>query len=127
MIGDTVRRTIDMVKGVCVHHGIEPLMTVTSVSDRCFDLTVPILFPQSDETRIADARRCFRQLLHEGRQIGVAPYRTGAESMTLLTEPTPYWRMVSTIKESVDPNQIVAPVGIRPSVRPRWLEAAPVS
>jgi 4-cresol dehydrogenase (hydroxylating) len=80
---------------VCVDHAIEPLITLTSVSNRCFDLTVPILFPRTDEARTNDARRCFRQLFDEGRNIGVAPYRMGPETMTLLVEPSPYWHMVS--------------------------------
>ena len=109
MNGETVRGTVDTVRRVCADHSIEPLINMTSVSDRCFDLTVPILFPQHDGTRTAEARRCFRQLFRTGRDIGVAPYRMGIEGMTLLLEPSPYWNMVSTIKQAIDPHQIMAP------------------
>jgi hypothetical protein len=29
--------------------------------------------------------------------------------MPLLVEPSPYWRMVSTLKQAIDPHQIIAP------------------
>jgi 4-cresol dehydrogenase (hydroxylating) flavoprotein subunit len=128
MNGETARRTVDMVRRVCKDHAIEPLITLTSLSDRCFDMTVPILFPQHDGERTADADRCFRQLFRDGREIGVAPYRMGVEAMTLLVEPSPYWRTVSAIKQAIDPHQIMAPgrysncklppaTSIRPPVR----------
>jgi FAD/FMN-containing dehydrogenase len=109
MDSDTVRQTVDMVRTVCTDHAIEPLITLTSVSDRCFDVTVPILFPQHDPARTAEAYRCFWQLLDDGREIGVAPYRMGVEAMTLLVEASPYWRMVAALKRAVDPHQILAP------------------
>jgi 4-cresol dehydrogenase (hydroxylating) flavoprotein subunit len=109
MNGETVRRTVDMVRRVCTDHAIEPLITLTSLSDRCFDMTVPILFPQHDEERTAEAYRCFRQLFRNGCEIGVAPYRMGVEAMTLIMEPSPYWRTVSAIKQAIDPHQIMAP------------------
>jgi hypothetical protein len=105
----TVTRTVDMVRTVCIDHEIEPLITLTSLSDRCFDMTVPILFPKHDGERAAEAHRCFRRLFLGGREIGVAPYRMGVEAMALLVEPSPYWRTVSALKEAIDPHQIMAP------------------
>jgi hypothetical protein len=109
MKGETVARTVDMVRRVCKDHAIEPLITLTSMSDRCFDVTVPILFPQHVANRSAEAHRCYRQLFCTGREIGIAPYRIGIEAMTMLLEPSPFWRMVSTIKQALDPHQIIAP------------------
>ena len=77
MSGKTVRRTIDMVRRVCKNYAIEPLVTLTSLSDRCFDMTVPVLFPEHDGDRTAEAYRCFRQLFREGCEIGVAPLPDG--------------------------------------------------
>ena len=109
MNGGAVRRAVDMVRRVCKDHAIEPLITLTSLSDRCFDMTVPILFSQQDGERTAEAYRCFRQLFRDGCEIGVAPYRMGVEAMTLLVEPSPYWGMVSALKQAIDPHQIIAP------------------
>jgi FAD/FMN-containing dehydrogenase len=109
MNDETVRRTVDMVRRVCRDHAIEPLITLTSLSDRCFDMTVPILFPQHDEGRTTDAYHCFRQLFRDGCEIGVVPYRIGIESLDLLVKPTSYWRTVSALKQAIDPHQIMAP------------------
>jgi hypothetical protein len=106
---DKVRDTVAMVRKVCAEHKIEPLMTLTSLSSRCFDLTLPILFSQTDAAQTAKARRCFEQLFAEGQQLGVAPYRVGIETMPLLVQPSPYWRLVSALKAAVDPDQIIAP------------------
>jgi 4-cresol dehydrogenase (hydroxylating) flavoprotein subunit len=104
-----IRNAVDMIQRVCKENKIEPLMTLTSLSNRCFDLTVPILFSQGDRAQTEDARRCFQQLFREGQKIGVAPYRVGVEAMPLLVQPTPYWQLVSSLKAAVDPHNIIAP------------------
>jgi 4-cresol dehydrogenase (hydroxylating) flavoprotein subunit len=104
-----VRNAVDTVERVCKENSIEPLMTLTALSNRCFDLTVPILFSQEDSAQTDDARRCYRQLFKEGQQVGVAPYRVGIEGMPLLVQATPYWQLVSSLKGAVDPENIMAP------------------
>jgi 4-cresol dehydrogenase (hydroxylating) flavoprotein subunit len=52
---EIVRGTVDMVRKVCLEHKIEPLMTLTALSNRCFDLTLPILFSQKDAVQAAGA------------------------------------------------------------------------
>jgi 4-cresol dehydrogenase (hydroxylating) flavoprotein subunit len=101
--------TVEMVRKVCAEHKMEPLMTLTALSNRCFDLTLPILFSQKDAGQVERARRCFEQLFAEGQKIGVAPYRVGVEAMPLLVQPCSYWRLVSMLKVAVDPEQIMAP------------------
>jgi 4-cresol dehydrogenase (hydroxylating) len=91
-------------------HGMEPLITLTSLSDRCFDSTVPLLFDRdrSDEAARADA--CHRQLLEAGQREGFVPYRLGVQSMRQMIDPeAPCWRMVAALKRAMDPHDILAP------------------
>ena len=48
---DRVSRYVDMVENICVAHGIEPLITLTSLSNRCFDSSVPLLFDRNDASQ----------------------------------------------------------------------------
>lgn len=105
----TVREAVAMVRRVCLEHRIEPLMTLTSLSSRCFDLTVPIVFAQKNAAQTARARRCFDDLFAQGQQIGIAPYRVGIEAMSSLVRPSPYWQLVAALKAAVDPDRIMAP------------------
>jgi len=106
---EIVRNTVDMIRRVCLEYKIELLMTLTALSSRCFDLTLPILLAQKDAGQADGARRCFEQLFAEGKQLGVAPYRVGVEAMPLLVQSSSYWRLVSALKAAIDPEQIMAP------------------
>ena len=99
-----------MVHDVCFAHGIEPLITLTSLSDRCFDSTVPLLFDRSDAEQLARATACFEALFVAGRSQGWVPYRLGVHSMSRVTgTASTFWDLVGTIKSAIDPDQIIAP------------------
>jgi 4-cresol dehydrogenase (hydroxylating) flavoprotein subunit len=119
MIPDRVRRYVDMVSEVCAGHGIEPLITLTSLSDRCFDSSVPLLFDRRDADQTARAQSCYRALLEAGRKEGLLPYRLSIDSMSWLTRSdAPCWEMVAAIKSVLDPGDIIAPGRYAPLVRP---------
>jgi 4-cresol dehydrogenase (hydroxylating) len=110
MVPGTVRTYVDRVEGVCTAHGIEPLITLTSLSSRCFDSTVPLLFDPSDASEVQRAHACFRELFEAGRRLGCLPYRSGIHSMPLFTgQDTPFWRTVRGLKSVLDPHGILAP------------------
>ena len=49
--------------------GSEPLITLTSLSDRCFDSSVPLLFDGRSSADNERAQRCFDMLFDEGSDI----------------------------------------------------------
>ncbi len=107
---EAVARYREMVERICPEHGIEPLITFTSISPRCFDSTVPILFDRSDAVATARARACYDALLAAGRQQGFFPYRLHVDAMSALIDAdTPHWRMALKIKQALDPQGIIAP------------------
>lgn len=119
MIPARVGRYVDMVGEVCVGHGIEPLITLTSLSDRCFDSSVPLLFDRRDADQTARAQSCYRALLEAGRKDGFLPYRMGVDLMSWLTcSDAPCWEMVTAIKSALDPGNIIAPGRYAPLLRP---------
>ncbi|WP_417566846.1 FAD-binding oxidoreductase [Marinobacter sp.] len=108
--GKDVRRYINMIERICPQYGINPLITLTTINDRCFDSTVPLLFDRSDAEATARANDCYRALYTEGQQQGFLPYRLNIDAMdTLHTGDSAFSRLASQLKAAVDPNFILAP------------------
>lgn len=105
-----VRAYSDMVKRIAVAHGIEPLITFTSISDRLFDSTVPIIFRREDEEGLARATACYQSLLQEGRVSGFFPYRVGINTMpTLASLQSDSLRFHTRLRQAVDPDNLLSP------------------
>ncbi len=110
MVPERVRRYVGIVHEVCIAHAVEPLITLTSLSDRCFDSSVPLLFDRTDPAAAARAQSCYRALLDAGERDGFLPYRIGVEAMDWFARPgRPYWDLITAIKSAIDPQRILAP------------------
>jgi 4-cresol dehydrogenase (hydroxylating) flavoprotein subunit len=106
---DDVRRYADLVQQVCTSYGIEPMITLTALSDRCFDSTVPLTFQHSNSDEVARANACHRDLFEAGKRQGFVPYRVGSGHMDLVVEDSTFWSVVATLKRALDPNDVIAP------------------
>jgi FAD/FMN-containing dehydrogenase len=107
---DTVRRYLDFVVATMRRHGFEPLVTLTTLSERCFDSSVPLLFDAGSADACRRARACYMDLLEAGRAFGFLPYRVHIDAMSWLTEQrSMHWEIVEKIKRAVDPVGIIAP------------------
>lgn len=101
---------VQMVLDITKIYKIEPLITLTSLSNRCFDSTVPILFDLESAEKIDDANNCYWSLLNEGCKHGYLPYRVGIQAMSWLSkDQTTYWELVRELKKTIDPDSIVSP------------------
>lgn len=107
---ERVSEYVTMVEAIMKEYRLEPLITFTSISDRCFDSTVPLLFDvASDESR-ANAQACYQALFEAGKERGFLPYRVGIQAMDKLSESgDTYWQLVRKIKDALDPDAILAP------------------
>lgn len=126
MTAEAARRYVNMVNEVCPRFGIDPLITLTTISERCFDSTVPILFdPNTDADR---AHACYRALLEEGQKRGFFPYRMNLQSMGFYAdrEDSVYWETVSKIKSALDPKGMMAPGRYHPMAPSRDMESEPI-
>ncbi|PHQ26372.1 FAD-linked oxidase [Marinobacter guineae] len=116
--GKDVRRYINMIERICPQYGINPLITLTTVNDRCFDSTVPLLFDRRDAEATARANDCYRALYNEGQKEGFLPYRLNIDAMdTLNTGGSAFSRLASQLKAAVDPNFILAPGRYVPRIK----------
>lgn len=105
-----VRSYLDMVTRVTQTHGIEPLATLTSISDKLFDSTVPLLFDRDDAQAVAAASACYEELFREGRSLGFFPYRVGVDAMKMLSGfQSDSLAFHARLRETLDPDNLIAP------------------
>ncbi|EMI44578.1 FAD-binding oxidoreductase [Rhodopirellula sp. SWK7] len=111
MKSEDVDRYVEMVTRVCTDHGIEPLITLTSLSERLFDSTVPILYQPRQAGATERAHACYASLCKEGKSLGYLPYRVGTRSMQNATNSTDgsHWDLVNKLKQAVDPDHLISP------------------
>ena len=116
--GKDVRRYTDMIERICPQYGVNPLITLTTVNDRCFDSTVPLLFDRRDANATARANDCYRALFEAGQKEGFLPYRLNIDAMGILnTGDSAFSRFASQLKAAVDPNFILAPGRYVPRIK----------
>jgi 4-cresol dehydrogenase (hydroxylating) len=115
----SVRDYVHLVERVCREHRMEPLITLTSISERCFDSSVPLLFDKNDPDESARAEQTYRVLFEAGRSLGYIPYRYGVEHMPMLLDAKiTAWDVVHRLKQALDPSGIVSPGRYDPAIRP---------
>ncbi len=106
-----VRTYVDMVREITPRYGIEPLITFTSVSDKLFDSTVPLVFWRDKPDVASSANACYQELLAEGRARGWFPYRLGIEAManleTISMGITNTFRL--RLRREFDPHDLLSP------------------
>lgn len=114
--GTDARRYTEMIGRICPQYGVNPLITLTTINDRCFDSTVPLLFDRNDPDATAKANECYRALYRAGQEEGFLPYRLNVNAMDILnTSGTTYSRLSSHFKAAIDPNHILSPGRYVPS------------
>ena len=104
-----LRRLVTHVRSICPKYGIEPMVTFTSLRHDTVDSTIPIVFDLHNHQAQADANACLQELVSEGLQIGLVPYRLNiAQQQQLLDKNTVFWDWVGRLKATTDPKQILA-------------------
>jgi FAD/FMN-containing dehydrogenase len=110
MTPEGVRSFVEHVEAVMPGAGFEPLVTLTSLSDRCFGSNVPVLFDMAVPEASDAAHGCYLRLLEEGAKRGFLPYRVAIGSMDWLMHQAPeHWAVVDRLKRAIDPQGLMAP------------------
>lgn len=107
---EKVRTFIAMVEDICPRFGINPLITLTTMSGACFDSTIPIIF--DPETETAQAQACAAALIKAGSERGFPVYRMNIDAMKQFLGERgndPCWKLIGQIKKTIDPDGIIAP------------------
>ena len=107
---ESVRRYLDFLVPTMRKHALEPLVTLTSLSERCFDSSVPLIFDRGSEAATRRAQACYMELLEAGSRLGYVPYRVHVDAMSWLTKgPSVHWDLAERLKAAADPHAIIEP------------------
>ena len=105
-----VQAFIQIVEPIFKWHGFEPCITLTTVTHRAFDCTLPVLYNKEDPEETERASACYRDVLRSCMDAGYVPYRVGIQSMEeLVGREDRFWEVVAVIKKTLDPNGILSP------------------
>ena len=99
-----------IIQSVFEHYDFEPAVTFTLLTERSMSCIISISYDRSIEGEDERAQACHNELLQKMTDVGYYPYRLGIQSMNGLPEPEPaYTKFISTIKTSLDPENILSP------------------
>lgn len=109
-----VRVYLDLLQSVMRQHGFEPLITLTSLNDRLFDSSVPLLFDRDDAVAVERAHRCHGELLRKCAAEGFFPYRLGVPGFDALrggsaVDAAQVPALHMRLRAALDPNDILSP------------------
>jgi 4-cresol dehydrogenase (hydroxylating) len=94
---------------ILLRHGFEPLLSITLNTDRSIICVISLTFDREIPGEDERARRCSRELESELAASGYLPYRLGIQSMDQMNSSGAHGRLLSAIKNFVDPGNILAP------------------
>lgn len=96
---------------ICLKYNFDPIITFISISERCFDCTMPILFDRNNPNEVNRAYLCRDELFKMAQELQVFPHRMDIDiSRKLFTQSTDTSvQMYKKIKIALDPQGIFAP------------------
>jgi 4-cresol dehydrogenase (hydroxylating) len=90
-------------------HGFEPMLSLSLVSDRALTCVVSIGYDRDVPGEDDRALQCYRELVERLIASGYHSYRLGIQSAAEMADKDSYAALLSTLKQSLDPNGILAP------------------
>lgn len=82
--------------------------TLNTLNDSVVEAVISLSFDKA--TQAVDAQACLKKLYADLAKENYLPYRLNIDNMQdYIDESTPYWKAVKAIKESLDPNGVLAP------------------
>lgn len=109
MRGKDVETFVALIESVCRKWEMEPLITLTTLSPRCFGATLPLLFDPAMPEQCRNAQACLDELTKRGRDQGLVAYRLASWHMEAFTRTRAGGNLIDTLKRALDPDQIIAP------------------
>jgi len=107
--GESVTELVIIAEGTLLECGFEPMISLTMITERSVACVISIAYDREINGEDHKAMECYRQLQGRLTSHGFYPYRLGIQSMNLLDSDTARASFLSALKNSIDPNNILAP------------------
>jgi 4-cresol dehydrogenase (hydroxylating) flavoprotein subunit len=108
--GKDVKTIVDIVYETLTRYGFEPAISIIMITERSLDNVISVMYDRDIPGEDERAVQCHDELLMKLTAEGYYPYRHNIRSMKLVSgSQREYRQFLSTIKRSLDPNNILAP------------------
>ena len=94
---------------VLLAHGFEPMLSLTTVTERALTGVVSICFDRDVPGEDERARRCYDELLRTLTQNGYYSYRLGIQNVEEMRQNASHTALLDALKQTLDPHGILAP------------------
>jgi len=99
-----------IVKTTMLHHGFEPSISITLISERAIDCVVNISYDRDIDGEDKRAMACHDDMLAQLCDAGYYPYRLGIQTVGKMPPKTAaYDKFFKGLRTALDPNGILAP------------------
>lgn len=109
LTGDHAGRLSALACDTLLAHGFEPMLSLTTVSDRALTCVISIGYDRSIPGEDDRAMACYRELQQKLIAHGYYSYRAGVQSRVEMTGTGSYNRLLATLKSALDPAGVLAP------------------
>jgi 4-cresol dehydrogenase (hydroxylating) len=109
LTGQHAARLNDIACQTTLSFGFEPMLSLTTVSDRALTCVVSIGYDRDVPGEDERAMACYLELQRRLTAEGYYSYRSGVQSAVEMSSSGTYNRLLETLKTALDPNRILAP------------------
>jgi 4-cresol dehydrogenase (hydroxylating) len=107
--GADAERIAALATGTMLGHGFEPMISITVLTDRSLSCILSLGYDREVPGEDERARVCYRELLELLSAQGYYSYRLSGAGISPTEESGSYSHLLSTLKQAMDPNGILAP------------------
>ncbi len=107
--GSSVLSMTALAEDILLAYGFEPMISLTLTTDRAVTCVVSICYDRQVAGEDTRAMQCYRELLDRMTEAGFYSYRLGIQAKQLLDPSSSYGRLLTSLKNALDPNHILAP------------------
>jgi 4-cresol dehydrogenase (hydroxylating) flavoprotein subunit len=108
--GSVAAKLLDGLTALAARHGHVLYTTVNIETSTSLVAIINLLFDRRQASAVEQAHRCADALLSHIHEQGLEVYRARADSMAdIVSRDTPYWATVRSLKQTFDPDNIIAP------------------
>jgi 4-cresol dehydrogenase (hydroxylating) flavoprotein subunit len=107
--GASVTELARIAEDTLLERGFEPMISMTMIAERAVACVISIAYDRETPGEDAKAMACYEELRQRLTARGYYPYRLGIQSMNLLESDRARSQFLNTLKQSLDPNHILAP------------------
>jgi 4-cresol dehydrogenase (hydroxylating) len=107
--GASVTTLVQIAEDTLLDRGFEPMISLTMIAERSVACVISIAYDREVPGEDGNAMACYEELSHRLTSRGYYPYRLGIQSMGLLNSDRSRSEFLTSLKKSLDPNNVLAP------------------